>query len=261
MNKYHEVNRVQWNKRTDAHYQHPDYRVKEFLSGNSLLHPLELSEIGDVHGKTLLHLQCHFGLDTLSWIRLGAKATGVDISDRSIECAKELAVKSGLAARFIRCDLFDLPEMLNEQFDIVFSSYGAIYWMSDIDRWAQIVARYVKKGGFFYLADFHPLLCALDGAKQFIEPYFHQTEPERYTGEKDYCDPNLIIEEEYGWRWTLGDVVTALIKAGLTIEFLHEFPFCVSQSWRGFVKEGDWWYYPDGKKDVPMMFSVKARKV
>lgn len=242
MNEYHEVNRLQWNKRTDAHYQHPDYRVKEFLAGGSTLHPLEFSEVGDVNGKNLLHLQCHFGLDTLSWARLGGTVTGIDISDRSIERAKELAVQSGFPSRFIRCDLFDLPDLLNEQFDIVFASYGAIYWMSDIDRWARIVARYVKKGGFFYMAEFHPVLGMLDGDKKIIEPYFHQAEPERYTGEKDYCDPNLIIEEEYGWRWTLGDVVTALIKAGLTLEFLQ-------------------WYYPDLKKDVPMTFSVKARKI
>jgi SAM-dependent methyltransferase len=258
MHEHHEVNRKHWNQRTDAHFKHPDYRVKEFLDGQSTLHSLELSEVGDVQGKTLLHLQCHFGLDTLSWARLGAKVTGVDISDTSIERANELAAKANLTARFIRSDIFDVRDVLNEQFDIVFASYGTIWWISDIDRWAEIVAGYVKKGGVFHLVEFHPFLCTLDGAKQIIEPYFHQPQAERYTGEADYCDPNLIIEEEYGWRWTLGDVVTALIKAGLTIEFLHEFPFCVSKSWRELVKEGEWWYYPDLKKDVPLMFSVKA---
>ena len=258
MNEHHEVNRRQWNRRTDAHFKHHDYRVREFLDGTLTLHPLELSEVGEVRGKSLLHLQCHFGLDTLSWARLGATVTGVDISDRSIERANELAMQSGLTARFIRSDIYDLPGALKGEFDIVFASYGALWWMSDIERWAQLVARYVKKGGFFYLAEIHPASQMLDGEKKIIEPYFHQPQAERYTGEKDYCDQNLIIEEEYSWRWTLGEVVTALIKAGLTIEFLHEFPFGVHKSWPTFVKEGDWWYYPDGKKDVPLTFSVKA---
>ncbi|MDD4051515.1 MAG: class I SAM-dependent methyltransferase [candidate division Zixibacteria bacterium] len=260
MHEYHEVNRKHWNQRTEAHFKHPHYRVREFLDGQTTLHQLELSEVGDVRGKSLLHLQCHFGLDTLSWARLGAKVTGVDISDRSIERANELATKANLQARFIRSDIFDVRDVLKGQFDIVFASYGVKWWISDIDRWAEIVAGYVKKGGFFYLAEFHPVLSMLGGNKDIIEPYFHQPEAERYTNEKDYCDENLVIEEEYGWRWTLGDIVTALIKAGLTIEFLHEFPYCICDSWRTFVKEGDFWYYPDLKKDVPLMYSVKASK-
>lgn len=258
MNEHHEINRKQWNERTEAHFKHPDYRVKEFLDGASTLHPLELSEMGDVHGKSLLHLQCHFGLDTLSWARLGAKVTGVDISDKSIERANELATAAKLPARFIRSDIFDLSKVLNEKFDIVFTSYGVTVWIADIDRWAETIARYVKPGGYFYMAEIHPLIQMLDAEKRIYDWYFHQPQAERFTGEKDYCDENLVIDEEYGWRWTLGDVVTALIKAGLTIEFLHEFPFSVYKSWPTFVKEGDWWYYPDGKKDVPLTFSVKA---
>lgn len=258
MNEHHEVNREQWNRRTDAHFAHPDYRVKEFLNGQTTLHPLELSEMGDVHGKSLLHLQCHFGLDTLSWARLGAKVTGVDISDRSIERARELAARTQLPARFIRSDIFDLPKVLDENFDIVFTSYGAIWWISDIDRWAETIARHVKPGGFFYMAEIHPLIQMLDAEKRIYDWYFHQPQAERFEGEKDYCDEKLVIEEEYGWRWTLGDVVTALVKAGLSIEFLHEFPFSVYKAWPTFVKDGDWWYYPDLKKDVPLTFSVKA---
>lgn len=261
MNKYHEINRGGWNKRTDPHFEHPNYRVREFLDGALSLHPLELDEVGDVAGKTLLHLQCHFGLDTLSWARLGATVTGVDISDRSIERANELKEKTGLQARFIRTDLFDLPDLLNERFDIVFSSYGVTWWMSDITRWAEIVARYVKKGGFFYLADGHPVLNMLDGRKRIIEPYFHQVEPEYYVGESDYCNPDLKIDAEYGWRWTFGDIINALITAGLTLEFLHEFSFCVYDAHPAtMVKDGAWWYFPDRKDDVPLTYSLMARK-
>lgn len=260
MHEFHEVNRKHWNQRTEAHFKHPHYRVREFLDGQTTLHQPELTEVGDVRGKSLLHLQCHFGLDTLSWTRLGAKVTGVDISDKSIERANELATKAKLQARFIRSDIFDLPNMLNETFDIVFTSYGAIWWISDIDRWAETIARYVKPGGCFYMAEIHPLTQMLDADKRIYDWYFHQPQAERFTGDKDYCDENLVIEEEYGWRWSLGDVVTALVKAGLSIDFLHEFPFSVYKAWPTYVKDGDFWYYPDLKKDVPLTFSVKANR-
>jgi SAM-dependent methyltransferase len=182
----------------------------------------------------------------------------VDISDKSIDRANELAAATNLPARFIRSDLFDLHGLLDEQFDIVFTSYGVTVWIADIDRWAETVARHVKPGGHFYMAEIHPLTQMLDAEKRIYDWYFHQPQAERFTNEKDYCDEKLVIDEEYCWRWTMGDVVTALIKAGLTIEFLHEFPFSVYKSWPTFVKDGDWWYYPDGKKDVPLTFSLKA---
>jgi SAM-dependent methyltransferase len=256
----HEINRQGWNKRTDAHLNHPGQRVAEFLAGKTSLHPLELEEVGDVGGKKLLHLQCHFGLDTLSWARLGAEVTGIDISDRSIAVARELASKIGVAARFIRTDLFDLPEHLAETFDIVYTSYGATWWMSDIIRWAEVAARYVAKGGFFYIAEIHPVLCMLDARKQIIEPYFHQG-AERSFDEVDYIDRSVTIEQECGWRWTLGDVITALARAGLRIEYLHEFPYCVYDTYpETFVQDGRWYYYPDRKNDVPMTYSIRACK-
>jgi SAM-dependent methyltransferase len=261
MNEYHEINRKGWNRRTEAHCGHPGYRVEEFLNGKETLHPLELEEVGEVHGKRLLHLQCHFGLDTLSWARRGAQVTGVDISDLSITRADELKARVELEARFIRSDIYDLPQVLAEQFDIVFTSYGALWWMSDIRRWAEIAARFVKPGGIFYIAEIHPASQMLDGDKKITEPYFHQQGgPEIYRDETDYCDRSVKIEVEYGWRWSLGDVVSALIQAGLTIEFLHEFPFGVYAAWPTFVRDGDWWYYPDGKKDVPLTFSIRAHK-
>lgn len=261
MNKDHELNRANWNKRTEAHYKHPEYKVKEFLDGTKKLHPLELEEMGDVSGKSLLHLQCHFGLDTLSWARLGAQVTGIDISDDSITTANELKDKVGLEGRFIRTDLFDLPDVLDEQFDIVYTSYGVVWWMSDINRWAEVAARYVKPGGIFYMAEVHPALDMFDKDKKVFETYFHQG-TERYQSEGDYCDKDLIIEDEVGWRWPLGKIVTALAQAGLTIEYLHEWPFCVYDRWPNFVKdEKGWYYYPDRKNDIPMTFSLRARKV
>lgn len=260
MNKDHELNRAGWNKRTDAHLQHPEYKTGEFLGGAVILHPLELAEIGEISGKTLLHLQCHFGLDTLCLARLGAKVTGVDISDRSIEEARKLSEKSNVNGRFIRADLFDPPGLLLARFDIVYSTYGAVWWMSDIRRWARIIFDYLNAGGFFYLAEVHPVMDMPGENKNVLEPYFH-TGTERFYGEPDYCDKNLLIEEEVGWRWTIGDVVTALVEAGLHLELLHEHPFSVYGKCPTMIKDADgWWYYPDRKNDVPMLYSLKASK-
>lgn len=111
------------------------------------------------------------------------------------------------------------------------------------------------------MAEIHPVGQMLDGDKKIIEPYFHQANgPEAYRDETDYCDRNVRIEIEYGWRWSLGDTVNALIGAGLTLEYLHEFPFSVYEAWPTFVRDGAWWYYPDRKNDVPLTFSIKARK-
>ncbi len=260
MNMNHEINRKGWNKRTDAHRKHHAYKTNEFLAGDAILHPLERAELGDISGKSLLHLQCHFGLDTLSLARLGAKVTGADISDRSIEEARKLSEISGVHGRFIRSDLFDLPDVLQGVFDIVYSTYGVVWWMSDIKRWAGIVARYIKPGGFFYLAEVHPVLDMLDENKGIAESYFHIS-TERYYEEMDNCDKTVKIDEEVGWRWTIGDVVTALAQSGLRIDFLHEHPFSVYDKYATMVKDSEgWWYYPDRKNDVPLLYSLKASK-
>jgi len=261
MNKDHEINREGWNRRTDAHLNHKGYRTEEFLAGEIILHPLELEEIGEkISGRTLLHLQCHFGLDTLSLARLGARVTGVDISDRSIEEARRLSAESGVPGRFVRADIMDLPGLIHEEFDIVYSTYGVVWWMSDIKGWARIVARYLKPGGFLYFAEIHPVLGMLDGNKRIVEPYFHRG-TERYDDEPDYCDNSLKITQEVGWRWTIGDVVTALAEAGLHIEFLHEHPFCVYNAFPAMVQDDSgWWYFPDRLNDVPLSYSLRASR-
>jgi len=262
MIEHHETNRLHWNQRAIAHYKHPEYMVEEFIKGRSSLHDLEEKEVGDVNGKTLLHLQCHFGLDTLSWARKGATVTGIDISDDSIELANKLKSQIGIdSARFIRSNLYDLTNHLDEQLDIVFTSYGALWWMSDIKKWAQIAARYVKPGGFFYISEGHPFFSMFDEHQKIFEPYFNQG-AEVYENEADYCDEELVIEKEIGWRWPIGEIVTALAQAGLRIEFLHEQPVCSYNQWPTMVEIGDthWWKYKDSKFELPMNFSLKASK-
>lgn len=181
-NPDHEKNRKAWNDMVEVHWDYPDQERKEFLEGRCSLKPIELEAIGDVWGKSLLHLMCQFGMDTLSWARRGAAVTGVDISDRSIIRANELKKLAGLEGRFVRNDVLDLIGVLDDKFDIVFQSYGTHCWISDMDKWAQVIAHYLKPGGTFFIVDDHPIICIWE------EPnysYLHK-EPIRYSHEPDY---------------------------------------------------------------------------
>ena len=146
-----------WNQMAGIHAASREYRLAEFKAGENVLKPIELREVGDVRGKSLLHMQCHFGLDTMSWARLGANVTGVDFSDEAIALARSISAELKIPARFLQSNIYDAPDVLHEQFDIVFTSYGALCWLPDIKRWAEIAASFVKPGGFFYIAEFHPL--------------------------------------------------------------------------------------------------------
>ena len=255
--KDHEKNRIAWNEMVEVHYHHVGYRVKEFLEGASTLKSIELEELGDVSGKSLLHLFCQFGLDTLSWEREGADVTGVDISDASIKYAGLLIEKTGLKGKFIRCDVLDLIGKIDRKFDIVFQSYGTHCWIEDIEKWAKVVAHYLKPNGIFYIADFHPVATVLlddDTA------YFKKG-PYRYTDSPDYCDTSYTIKNELvEWQHKFSDMVNVLIRAGLTIESLNEFDKSVDPGHEGWIKKGTYYYPPEGFSRYPLMFSIKARK-
>lgn len=259
-----QVNRTNWNERTPVHAASESYDVKGFKSGRMTLHDVELREMGDVTGKTLLHLQCHFGLDTMSWARLGAKATGVDFSDAAIDLARSLNRELDLDARFIHSNIYDLPDVLNEQFDIVFTSYGVLCWLPDIDRWASVAAHHLRPGGMFYIIEGHPLMNVFEasdeGELRPEYPYFHQ-EFLWEGGEASYAGSQIIESPSYEWHHSLGEIVTALINAGLRIEFLHEFPFSGYRAYRMMKKGGDgWWRFPERNDSFPQLFSIKATK-
>ena len=219
----------------------------------------------DVEGKNLLHLQCHFGMDTLNWARRGAHVTGMDFSESAIDQAKELAVRSNLDARFICCNLYDLPQNLLGQFDIVYTSYGVLGWLHDIPRWAEIAASYVKPGGFFYIAEFHPLTLVFDDEAESLQyryPYFDD-EPIRYETNNSYADLDVKTGsiEAFNWNYRLSDIINSLIQNGLKIEYFHEFPYSVYQQFPFLVNDGHGIYtFPDGKQPIPLMFSLKATK-
>lgn len=263
MREHVQVNRDLWNRWTPIHEKSAFYDVAGFRAGASTLKHVELQELGRVEGKRLLHLQCHFGMDTLSWARRGARVTGVDLSDAAIELARSLAREEGSDARFIRADLYDLPRVLAEEFDVVFTSYGVLSWLPDIGRWAEVVARSLRPGGTFYVVEFHPLADAVgEDGRTLRHPYFHSPEPLEVEERGSYADRGAeLVHPAYFWCHTVGDVVSALAGAGLRIEFVHEFPYSTYNCFP-YLEErepGRWWPR-ESAGALPMMFSIRATR-
>ena len=260
-----ESNKHLWNTLTRAHLPSDFYDVEGFRAGRNQLLPIEISEVGDVRAKSLLHLQCHFGLDTLSWARLGALVTGVDFSERAIESARSLAAESALEAEFICSDIYALQKVLDRQFDIVFTSYGVLGWLPDLGKWARIISHYLKTGGIFYIAEFHPLVYLFnrrsDGADLFVSrSYFSKAEPEKLLGGCDYASGlkhDLIF---YEWQYTLGKVINSLIRAGLRIQFLHEHPECPCSWFPAMKKDPGHRIWRIEGDPIPLTFSIRAIK-
>jgi SAM-dependent methyltransferase len=267
-NEQTQANRRHWDEIVPIHLSSEFYDVAGFKAGRTSLKSVELEELGDVRGKSLLHLQCHFGMDTLSWAREGATVTGVDFSEQAVETARALSSETGIGARFLVSDIYALPENLQGQFDIVFTSYGVKAWLPDIKRWAQVAAHFVRPGGTFYIVEFHPFAGVFDDAPDVTDlrvhyPYFHSGEPLRFDGGDTYAAASAAVQHPttYEWPHTLGDIVTALIDAGLRIEFLHEFPFMTyqHQPFTEVVADGKVRLkYHDGC--VPLLFSIMATK-
>lgn len=266
MGEYLRNNRDLWDEITPIHEKAAEYDVEGFKAGRCTLRSVELNEVGDVTGKSLLHLQCHFGLDTMSWARMGAKVTGVDFSEKAIELARSLSRETGIQAEFICSDIFALPDILSKKFDIVFTSYGVLCWLPDLKRWAEIIAGYLKPGGFFYIAEGHPILHVFDNSEsatdfKVTESYFNEPEPIKWEAEGDYTDRSaVVVNPSYEWTWGMGDILNALIGAGLRIDYLHEFPVSAYR-WSPFTKKietGVW--HIEGDR-VPLTFSVKATKI
>lgn len=260
------ANRRLWDERARAHYRSAFYDVEGFRRGATRLHRIELEEIGPVAGRDLLHLQCHFGLDTLSFARLGARVTAVDFSDAVIEPARALAAELGLDARFICADVLDLPASLTESFDIVYTSRGVLSWIPDLARWAAGIARCHWPGGLFYIFESHPVVGTLDDEATTLRlryPYFSRGAPERDKVEGSYADRDLRFKErfQYEWSHSLGEVITSLAVAGLRIEFVHEFPFTFYEQVPWLVeRDGEWWLPKRMKGELPLSFSLAARR-
>jgi 2-polyprenyl-3-methyl-5-hydroxy-6-metoxy-1,4-benzoquinol methylase len=261
-NDYFAANKALWNKRTAVHKDSSFYDLPSFLNGATSLKKIELDELGDVEGKKILHLQCHFGMDSLSLARMGASVTGIDLSDDAIDEAKKLNEQLGLHARFICCNLYDLPQYLNEQFDIVFTSYGVIGWLPDLQLWARIINQFLKPGGFFYMAEFHPVVWMLDEDFQKVKYYYHNKELIEIDSQGTYTDPQADIQaKEYSWNHSISEVLNALLYQGLRLDFFNEFSYSPFPCFGHVVQGSDGnWRVKDLEDKIPMVYSLKASK-
>ena len=230
--KYTSQNRQAWDE--IAEVRSKTMKAAEFFAkGGSTLSDEILAVAGDVHGLSLCHLQCATGEDTLSWANRGADATGIDLSPKQIELAKQKAAAAGLSVRFIASDIYTLPaDIFEERFDIVFTGGGAIVWLPDLQEWAKIIARLLKPGGRLLIDEEHPLAGCMevqDGVVRIVDDYFGR-KADMFIGWSHFSGAENAKETKYEFTWPLGDVVTALAQAGLRIERLEERPS--QQQWR-----------------------------
>lgn len=260
---YFEINRKTWNEKVKIHSQSDMYELEAFKKGKSSLMSYELRALGDVKGKSLLHLQCHFGQDTLSWSRAGAQCVGVDLSDEGIALATSLNQELNLDAKFVRCNVLDTSEFVDEKFDIVFTSYGVIGWLPDLKPWGHMIAERLKKGGVFYMAEFHPIVWMFDylDGKQIMKYGYMQDDViyEEYEGTYANRDSKMT-SKEYGWNHGLSEVINALVEAGLQIDYLNEYdesPYDVLPDLE-VTKSG---MYVTKDKLYPLIFEIKATKL
>lgn len=260
MKNYEEINKKWWNDVTPIHARSKLYNLASFKKGKTSLEKTEIEELGNVKGKTMLHLMCHFGMDTLSWARRGAVVTGVDISNESIKLANKLSREIKVPARFICSDIYDLPNVLDEKFDIVFASYGVLCWVKNLKKWAKLIRSYLKPGGTFYIIELHPFAGILSSDFEMEYKYFaHGPFIDDSSG--TYTDWNEDVKGvTYEWFYPLGEVITELINVGLKIEFVHEFPYSMYDQFPGKMsknKKGQW-VLKNKKLQIPLLFSLKA---
>jgi 2-polyprenyl-3-methyl-5-hydroxy-6-metoxy-1,4-benzoquinol methylase len=257
-----DLNRAWWDERVPLHVTSDFYDVEGFKAGGNTLRPFELEELGDVSGRSLVHLQCHFGLDTLSWARLGARVTGLDFSNPAVEAARAVAAETGLDAEFVTASVYDAPAALDERrFDIVYTGLGALNWLSDIERWAAVVADLVAPGGCLYLSEFHPIADIFGDDNLTIEHDYFQTEPLTFDDPGTYVDREAHTAHNRTEEWVhpLGEVVSAVIEAGLAIELLHEHDYTLFPRWPFLEQNGDSYRMPGGQPRLPLMYSLRAR--
>lgn len=262
MDKYLDINKASWNRRTEVHVDSDFYDNEKFLQGQNSLKEIEMDLLGDIKGKDVIHLQCHFGQDSLSMARMGANVTGIDLSDAAIAKAREMNDQLGLNAKFYDCDVYDTAEVVNEQYDIVFTSYGVIGWLPDTKRWAEVVSKLLKPGGQLILVEFHPAVWMFDDDFNTVAyPYFNKGAiVETETG--TYADRSANLDQQYVW-WNhgLAEVIQALVSKGLRVSHFEEYEFSPYS-----VLNGDEEYEPGrfrikkfGNK-MPLVYSVMAEK-
>ena len=269
---YIQTNRANWDERVDIHLRDDAgfYRVEAFLNGEDVRPDIDRKEMHEFAGIDVLHLQCHFGLDTLSVARQAKSVVGVDFSPKAIAAACDLAKRVGLAdrAEFVLSDLYATPMQVNRQFDLVFSTWGTTIWLPDIWRWGEVFAGFVKPGGRAYFADFHPTIAILDEAGGSLVPRFSwrtpSDQPEVFEEDTTYTGAHSKLKNKKTVEWIhpVSDHLNALLNQGLQLEYLHEhevIPCKLFQCLEGVSNRASGAVYyrmPKGSVQIPLSFSM-----
>ncbi|MFI6452826.1 class I SAM-dependent methyltransferase [Streptosporangium amethystogenes] len=263
-----ESNQQGWNRRALAHLDSTYYNLDSFRAGKSSLRSLELAALGDVSGKDFLHLQCHIGLNAISWARLGANVTAVDFAEKALETGRDLAKGLNTDIRFVNANIYDLPQVLEGSFDIVYTDYGVLNLLPDLPGWAKVIAHFLKPGGVFHIVEIHPILGAfeeVDGELRLRSELFTSGPRENevtVTYGDEYADARKIDPyKQYSWPWTISRVITTLIQAGLRIETFTEVPVDCRQRVSSMVRDEQdegFWRLPGDP--LPLSWTCSARK-
>jgi ubiquinone/menaquinone biosynthesis C-methylase UbiE len=261
-NNYLNINKETWNNKVDVHIDSNFYDMEGFLNGKSTLNAIELELLGNVKGKKVLHLQCHFGQDTMTFSRMGAFATGVDFSEKAIEKAREINKQLNLNTTFICCDIYDLPNHLNEKFDIVFTSYGTIGWFPDLDKWAEVISRLLKPRGKFVMADFHPVVWMFDNDFREVFHNYFNTEAIIEVESGTYAEKEApITTQSITWNHPVSELLNALISNGLELNCYNEFDYSPYNCFNETEEfEPNKFRIKHLENKIPMVFSLSATK-
>jgi len=275
VDEYREANRANWSERVAGHWEPDGYDAPGFIADPQRISSVvefDRQYLGELDGRSLLHLQCHFGMDTLSWARLGADVIGIDFSADAIAAAARLSDESETPGRFVETELYDTPEALaGEQFDVVYTGVGALNWLPDIVGWGQVVAKMLQPGGTFYIREAHPILWSLRFPNEdpsdetlIIEyPYFEVAEPLGWDEDVSYLGSASIKHTRtYEWNHGIAQVMGALTSRGLLIDLYEEHRFLDWQGQHQMVQGDDGrWRLPEHQRDlVPLAYSLRARK-
>lgn len=258
---YIDLNKQTWNDKVDVHVDSDFYELESFMNGKNTVPLTDMQQLGDVKGKSILHLQCHFGQDSLSLARLGAKVTGVDFSDKAISKAKELNSQLGLDAEFICCDVYETLKHISQQYDIVYTSYGTIGWLPDLDKWVNVIAKALKPNGKFVFFEFHPVVWMYDDNFNEVFYNYFKSEPikEEYSG--TYADKDSeIVNKTISWNHSLSEVFQALLKLNISIEHFEEFDYSNYNCFNDMEEfETGKYRIQKFENKIPMMYAIVGK--
>jgi 2-polyprenyl-3-methyl-5-hydroxy-6-metoxy-1,4-benzoquinol methylase len=257
---YKAINKKFWDHKVPYHVKSDFYQTNEFLDGKNVLKPIELDLLGNIKGKSILHLQCHFGLDSLSLARMGAKVTGIDLSPKAIEKARELNEKLGLDAMFHCCDVYDTREHISDTFDIVFTSFGTIGWLPDLDQWAHVIKQSLKPNGKLVFVEFHPVVWMFDYDFTSIAYSHFKGDAIIENSAGTYADRNAPIKNtEISWNHHLSEVFQALSEKGITIKHFEEYNYSPHNCFKNMIetKQGEYMIEKE-QGNLPLMYSIVA---